>query len=88
MADSIKISKLTKINDTDLSDKDQLVINDADRSDGQIITRRTNLIGITSYFTAQKLTFSEEVSFTNVVAFNDNVTFQVFSPFTGMDTWP
>lgn len=76
MPDSIKISALTEIQQTDLSASDQLVINDADRADGQIITHRTDLAGLTNFITAQQLTFSNVVNFSNEVVFQDNITLQ------------
>ena len=65
MPDSIKISKLTKIQQVDLSPNDQIVINDADRSDGQVVTHRTDLAGIQNFITGQELTFSSVINFSN-----------------------
>ena len=76
MPDSIKISKLVKIQQTDLSPSDQIVINDADRSDGQIVTHRTDLAGVQNFITGQELTFSSVVNFSNEVVFQDNITLQ------------
>ena len=76
MPDSIKISKLTKIQQGDLSPSDQIVINDADRSDGQIITHITDLAGVTNFVTAQQLTFTNVINFSNEVVFQDNITLQ------------
>ena len=76
MPDSIKISKLTKIQQVDLSPNDQIVINDADRSDGQIITHTTDLAGVTNFITGQQLTFSNVVNFSNEVVFQDSITLE------------
>lgn len=75
MPGSIKISALTRINDTDLSKDDQLVINDDNRSDGQVITRRTDLTGVLNYLSAQEITFSNNVNFSGQVTYLNDVSF-------------
>jgi len=75
MVDSIKISNLTYADDGDLSPSDQFIVNDKDRSDGQTITRRTDLGDIVGYFTSSQLTFTNAVNFEGQVNFNDGVAF-------------
>ena len=58
MVDSIKISALDQAGFTDLSPEDQFIVNDKNRSDGQTITRRTDLSDIVGYFSSVPITFS------------------------------
>ena len=50
MADSIKISALDEADLAQLSLNDQLIINDADRTDKQTITHRASLNNISTFY--------------------------------------
>jgi hypothetical protein len=81
MADSIKISALDEADLAQLSLNDQLIINDADRTDKQTITHRASLNNISTFYDSLDHTFSDTVIFTGVawhqgkVDFSDNVLF-------------
>ena len=63
MADSIRISDLTYIDDRQLSLEDQLIINDLS-SNTDAVTRITEIASFIEFFTSQDLHFSGDVTFT------------------------
>jgi hypothetical protein len=81
MADSIKISALDEVDPGQLSLNDQIIINDADRTDKQTITSRSTLSHISTFYDSLDHTFTDTVIFTDLVwhqgkvDFSDNVLF-------------
>jgi hypothetical protein len=69
MADSIKISALDEADLAQLSLNDQLIVNDADRTDKQTITHRASLNNISTFYDSLDHTFTDTVKFTDSVTF-------------------
>jgi len=76
--DSIKISDLTKLDASSLSVEDQIIINDTQRSDGQVVTHHVQLGDIIGYITGEvELTFSKDVEFSGDVIFSSGSNVQL-----------
>ena len=78
MPDSIKISELEKLEPAGLSVQDQIIINDTQRSDGQVVTHHVQLGDIVGFITGDvELTFSEDVEFSGDVIFSSGSNVQL-----------